>query len=84
MKWYIVDIDSVINIHPYEQLDMLFVADDSTLGTFTKDLAKARVFKLKREAVAWMKENLIGDIESFWFYLPMKEPDVILHKMGVK
>jgi len=84
MKWYIVDIDSLIKVVPSEQLDMLFVADDSTLGIFTKDLAKARVFKLKREAVAWIKENLMRDKESFWFYLPMKEPDVILHKMGVK
>ena len=80
MKWYIVDIDSLVKITPTENLEMLFIGDDDI---YTTDLNHARMFSLKREAVAWIKENLMGDKESFYFYLPMKESDVLLRKMGV-
>ena len=80
MKWYIVDI-----ISPWsERAGMWFIADEHTPGIFTTNMGKARVFKLKREAVAWIKENLMGDREMSYFYHVVKEPDVILHKMGVK
>ena len=76
MKWYILDI-------PLPGAGIWFIADDLTLGVFTTNMKHARVFKLKREAVAWIKENLLGDKEMPYFYRVMKEPDVILHKMGV-